>query len=241
VLCVFVPPLTPGHHISLPPRHRLGFSPFEWTRTERGGKKEVRRAGADTTEVNFGLSAAGGSGGGNSAVLTGCINPSVNSLHDKDKKAKRSPTIEVTQSGRGLPSDALSSGGPSTQCISRLSTDIHRRSTLALKNKPPSQPSGTTRTTQLSWSQQIDLLPTLDRFLGHKALTRFIQAREDGPWSPHSLDQRFRRAKHRRSRRGGDVPDGLGGSSKSLEDLAVAVLLKVMPTGHSPSTGILDR
>lgn len=66
---------------------------------------------------------------------------------------------------------------------------------------------------------------------GHRseALTRFIQAREDRPWSPHSLDQRFRRAKHRRARRGGDVPYSLGGSSESLENLIVAVLLKVMP------------
>ncbi|KAF9644857.1 hypothetical protein BDM02DRAFT_3157062 [Thelephora ganbajun] len=78
---------------------------FEWTRMERGGKRKARRAGTDRTGVTIGLSVAGGSKNAsrrNSVALTNSDNPSVNSLHDKEKKTKRSSIIEGVQSGLGL-------------------------------------------------------------------------------------------------------------------------------------------
>ena len=78
---------------------------FEWTRMERGGKKKARRTGTDVTEVNVGLSADGGSKNAsrrNSTALTDSNNPSVNSLNDKEKRAKRSSVIEGVQSRLGL-------------------------------------------------------------------------------------------------------------------------------------------
>jgi len=78
---------------------------FEWTRMERGGKKKARRTGTDVADVTVGLGIGGGSKDAsrrNSVALTSSNNPSVNSLPDKDKKAKRSSVIEGIQSGLGL-------------------------------------------------------------------------------------------------------------------------------------------
>ena len=78
---------------------------FEWTRTERGGKRKARRTGTEATEVTIGLSVGGGSRNPsrrNSAVIPGSNNPSVNSLHEREKKIKRSSIIEGVQSGLGL-------------------------------------------------------------------------------------------------------------------------------------------
>lgn len=78
---------------------------FEWTRVDRGGKRKARRAGTDGTEVTVGLSVGGGGKNAsrrNSVALTNSNNPSVNSLHDKDKRKKRSSVIEGVQSGFGL-------------------------------------------------------------------------------------------------------------------------------------------
>lgn len=75
---------------------------FEWTRMDRGGKKKTRRTG---TDVTVGLGVEGGSRSAsrrNSAALTDSNNPSVNSLNEKDKRAKRSSIIEGVQSRFGL-------------------------------------------------------------------------------------------------------------------------------------------
>lgn len=73
---------------------------FEWTRVERFGKRKARRAGTD------GITLVGGgeknANWRNSTALTNSNNPSVNSLHDKEKKRKRSSVIESVQSGFGL-------------------------------------------------------------------------------------------------------------------------------------------
>jgi hypothetical protein len=78
---------------------------FEWTRVERGGKKKARRGGTDGTEGTVGLSVGGGgknTSRRNSTALTDSNNPSVNSLHDKEKKTKRSSVVEGVRSGFGL-------------------------------------------------------------------------------------------------------------------------------------------
>ena len=92
---------------------------FEWTRMERGGKKKGRREGTDGTEVTVGLSVGGGSKNAsrrNSAALTSSNNPSVNSLQDKEKRAKRSSVIEGVQSRFGLvpkrSTESAGSGSP---------------------------------------------------------------------------------------------------------------------------------
>ena len=80
---------------------------FEWTRVERNGKRKARSEGTDGTAIPGGLG-VGGAGGDknpsrrNSAALTNSNNPSVNSLHDREKKAKRSSVVEGIRSGFGL-------------------------------------------------------------------------------------------------------------------------------------------
>jgi len=61
--------------------------------------------GTDVAYVTVGLSTGGGSKDAsrrNSVALTSSNNPSVNSLPDKYKKAKRSSVIEGTQCELGL-------------------------------------------------------------------------------------------------------------------------------------------
>jgi len=112
---------------------------FEWTRADRGGKRKARRAGTDGTEVTAGLGVAGGSSRRNSAVLTDSNNPSVNSLHDKDKRAKRSSVVEVVQSGRGL---------------------IHKRSMESVGSRSPKRPGSiTTNTTASETCEGDDEVP----------------------------------------------------------------------------------
>ena len=66
---------------------------FEWTRSERTGKRKSRKVGADGTEIVAGLSVGDKTTSRrNSTVLTNSNNPSVSSLHDK-KKAKRASVV----------------------------------------------------------------------------------------------------------------------------------------------------
>ena len=117
------------------------------------------------------------------------------------KKKGRSNEVSFSLSARVVPGSPQISlclrlpTPPSVQSLDRrihLTTVLphpgfHRRSTAALKDEPPSQPSGATRTTQLSRSHQIDLLPTFDRFPGYQPRTR-------RPASPHPyIFQPFRR------------------------------------------------
>jgi len=96
---------------------------FEWTRTERGGKKKARRAATDGTDLTVGLSVAGGPSRRNSAALTNSNNPSVNSLHDRDKKAKRSSVIEGVQSGLGKRRSVESFGSRSPKRPGSITTN----------------------------------------------------------------------------------------------------------------------
>ena len=79
---------------------------FEWTRAERCGKKKPRRTATDGGELAIGLTVGGGGSKNasrrNSAILTNSNKSSVNSLHEKEKKTKRSSLIEGVQSGLGL-------------------------------------------------------------------------------------------------------------------------------------------
>jgi len=78
---------------------------FEWTRSERGGKKKSRRAGTDGTEITVGLAVGAGSKNAsrrNSVALTNSNNPSVDSLRDKEKKVRRSSVVEGVQAGLRL-------------------------------------------------------------------------------------------------------------------------------------------
>ena len=113
---------------------------FEWTRSERGGKRKARRAGTDGTE----LAAGGGSKNPsrrNSAALTDSNNPSVNSLHDK--KAKRSSVIEGVQSRFGL---------------------IPKRSLESARSRSPKRAgSVTTNTTASETGEGDDEVPTRSR------------------------------------------------------------------------------
>ena len=108
---------------------------FEWTRTERSGKRKARRAGTDGAEVTLGLSIAGGSSRRNSAVLTNSNNHSLNSLHDKDKKHKRSSVIEGVQSGLGL---------------------VSKRSVESVGSKSPKRPGSITTNTTASETGEGD-------------------------------------------------------------------------------------
>ena len=111
---------------------------FEWTRTERGGKKKARREGTDGTGVTVGLGVGGGSKNAsrrNSVALTNSNNPSVNSLQDKEKRAKRSSVIEGVQSKFGL---------------------IPKRSTESARSRSPKRPGSVTTNTTTSETNEGD-------------------------------------------------------------------------------------
>jgi len=86
---------------------------FEWTRAGRSGKKKGRRAATDGTDVTVGLTVGSGSKNAsrrNSVALTNSNSPSVDSLRDKDKKAKRSSVVEGVQAGfRLIPKRSMES------------------------------------------------------------------------------------------------------------------------------------
>jgi hypothetical protein len=110
---------------------------FTWTRTERGGKGKARRVGTDATGVTAGLRVGGGSKNAsrrNSAAMTSSNN-SVNSLHDREKKGKRSSVIEGVQSGFGL---------------------IPKRSMESTRSRSPKRPGSLTTNTTASETNEGD-------------------------------------------------------------------------------------
>lgn len=125
---------------------------FEWTRTDRGGKRKARRVGTDGTELTVGLSVGGGSKNAsrrNSTALTDSNNPSVNSLHDKDKKARRSSVIEGVRSGFGL---------------------VQKGSMESARSKSPKRPgSVTTNTTASETGEGDDEVPRLREDAGEES------------------------------------------------------------------------
>ena len=85
---------------------------FEWTRVEKGGKKKGQRTGVDGTEIGLGVGEKSASRR-NSTALTKSNNPSVNSLHEKERRrSKRMSVSEGVQTGFGLiPKRSLESAG----------------------------------------------------------------------------------------------------------------------------------